>query len=61
MKRSRTVAVLVAGLVAAGGLTACSAGSSSSGGTTTITVMAYQQTRIDIMKKVDHKNILKLH
>jgi multiple sugar transport system substrate-binding protein len=53
MKRSRTIAVLVAGLVAAGGLTACSAGSSSSSDApVTISVMAYQQTRIDVMKKV---------
>jgi multiple sugar transport system substrate-binding protein len=49
MKRNRGIAALVTALVAAGGLTACSA-DSSSGGPVTITVTEFQQTRIDTLK-----------
>lgn len=53
MKRTRVTAALVATLVVAGGLSACSdSTSSSSGGPVTISVMEYQKTRIDSLKKI---------
>lgn len=52
MKRTRVIATLVATMVAAGGLTACSAGSgSSSDGPVTISIMEVQQLRIDQARK----------
>jgi multiple sugar transport system substrate-binding protein len=52
MKRSRTTAAVVATLVAAGGLTACSSDGGGSGddGPVTISVVQYQQTRIDALE-----------
>ena len=53
MKRTRVIAALAATVVAAGGLTACSAGSSSSSdGAVTISIVEFQKSRIDSMKKV---------
>lgn len=54
MKRTRVIAALAVAVVAAGGLSACSpgGGGNSSGGPVTISVMEYQQTRIDSMKKL---------
>lgn len=51
MKRSRVVAALVATLVAAGGLTACSAGSGSDG-SVTISITEFQKSRIASVKKL---------
>lgn len=60
MKRTRVVAVLAASTVAAGVLSACSSsgadsgdgGSNGSDGPVTISIVEYQQTRIDAVKKV---------
>ncbi|WP_022884623.1 ABC transporter substrate-binding protein [Glaciibacter superstes] len=52
MKRNRGIAAFVVAVVAAGGLAACSADSSSSDGSVTISIMEFQQTRIDSIKKV---------
>ncbi|MET4780629.1 extracellular solute-binding protein [Glaciihabitans sp. UYNi722] len=57
MKRTRVIAAVVATLVVAGGLTACSASSGSSStdgsnGPVTITILEQKQTRIDDLKKL---------
>jgi multiple sugar transport system substrate-binding protein len=52
MKRTRVIAAFVATVVTAGGLTACSTGDSGSDGPVTISIMEYQQTRIDALKKL---------
>lgn len=53
MKRSRKVAAIVATVLVAGGLTACSAGSgNASNGPVTISITEFQQTRIDGIKKL---------
>ena len=52
MKRNRGIAAFVVAVVAAGGLAACCADSSSSDGSVTISIMEFQQTRIDSIKKV---------
>ncbi len=51
MKRTRAIAALAVSIVAVGGLSACSPGASSSNGPVTISIMEYQQTRIDAIKK----------
>jgi multiple sugar transport system substrate-binding protein len=50
MKRTRVIAALIAGTVAAGGLSACS--TEASDGPVTITVMEFQQSRIDAVEKL---------
>jgi len=52
MKRNRTLSVALTTVVAAAGLTACSAGGGSDDGPVTITIMEYQQTRIDIVEEL---------
>lgn len=52
MKRNRAVAVALTSLVAAAGLSACSAGDEGGDGPVTISIMEYQQTRIDIVEKL---------
>src|SRR4051794_34013922 len=54
MKRTRVIAALAVSIVAAAGLSACSPGGngSSSGGSTTVSVMEFQQTRIDAVRKL---------
>jgi multiple sugar transport system substrate-binding protein len=51
MKRSRVTAAVLVGLVAAGGLTACSSGGSSDGAVT-ISITEFQQSRIDSVEKL---------
>ncbi|MEA9986418.1 MULTISPECIES: ABC transporter substrate-binding protein [Subtercola] len=53
MKRSRVIGLLAASVVAAGGLSACSASSNSnSDGVVNISITEYQQTRIDAVNKL---------
>lgn len=53
MKRIRTVAALVVGVVAAGGLTACSSGSSDgSSGPVTVSILEYKKVNIAAIGKV---------
>ncbi|RYV50456.1 ABC transporter substrate-binding protein [Pengzhenrongella frigida] len=52
MKRTRARAALAATLVVAGGLTACSTASSTTDGTVTISIVEFQKSRIDSIKKV---------
>lgn len=50
MKRTRVIAAALTTMVAAAGLTACSADGGSSDGPVTITIVEYQQTRIDAVE-----------
>jgi multiple sugar transport system substrate-binding protein len=53
MKRTPVISAVVVALVAAGGLTACSTTKSSSdSGPVTVSIIEYQQARIDALKKV---------
>lgn len=53
MKRTRVVAALAVGAVAAGGLSACSSDTGGGdGGPVTISIMEFQQTRIDSVKEL---------
>ncbi|MDR5700809.1 ABC transporter substrate-binding protein [Agromyces aerolatus] len=53
MKRRHLAAVLTAGALLAGGLTACSAGDDTDGdGPITITLLEYQQSRADLMAEL---------
>jgi multiple sugar transport system substrate-binding protein len=50
MKRTRVIAAALTTMVAAAGLTACSADGGGSDGPVTITIVEYQQTRIDAVE-----------